>query len=65
MEEFQLTVCSYHVKYAFQSQYTLYSCQNVKELLTGNRGDIWSLRDRNGTRTHNHLAHKWTLNQFG
>ena len=28
-----LTVCSYHVKYAFQNEYTLYSCLNVKELL--------------------------------
>ena len=28
-----LTVCSYHVTYAFQSESTLYSCLNVKELL--------------------------------
>ena len=28
------TVCSYHVTYAFQSESTLYSCLNVKELLT-------------------------------
>ena len=27
------TVCSYHVTYAFQSESTLYSCLNVKELL--------------------------------
>ena len=26
------TVCSYHVTYAFQSESTLYSCLNVKEL---------------------------------
>ena len=28
-----LTVCSCHVRYAFQSESTLYSCLNVKELL--------------------------------
>ena len=28
-----LTVCFYHVTYAFQSESTLYSCLNVKELL--------------------------------
>ena len=28
---FFLTVCSYHVPYAFQSESTLYSCLNVKE----------------------------------
>ena len=27
------TVCSCHVMYAFQSETTLYSCLNVKELL--------------------------------
>ena len=26
-------VCSYHVKYAFPRESTLYSCVNVKELL--------------------------------
>ena len=31
--EFHLTVCSCHVTYAFQSESTLYSCLNVKELL--------------------------------
>ena len=28
-----LTVCSYLVTYAFESEFTLYSCLNVKELL--------------------------------
>ena len=28
-----MTVCSYHVTYAFQSESTLYSLLNVKELL--------------------------------
>ena len=36
------SVC-YHVTYAFQSESTLYSCLNVKELLAGNRRIIWSL----------------------
>ena len=34
------TVCSYHVTYAFESESTLYSCQNVKELLAQNRCEI-------------------------
>ena len=33
-------VCSYHVTYAFQSESTLYSCLNVKELLTRSRCEI-------------------------
>ena len=62
-----LTVCSYHVKYAFQSESALYICLNVKELLAWNRCNIWSFSDcngtrtRNGTRTHNYLVRKWTL----
>ena len=35
-----LTVCSCHVTYAFESESTLYSCLNVKELLARNRRDI-------------------------
>ena len=35
-----LTVCSYHVMYACQSESTLYICLNVKELLAQNRSDI-------------------------
>ena len=42
--EFQIpllmTVYSYHVTYAFQSESTLYSCLNVKELLARNRREI-------------------------
>ena len=57
-----LTVCYYHVTYMFQSESTLYSCLNVKELLSRNRCDIWSLSDSNGARTHNHLVRKRTLN---
>ena len=35
-----LTVCSCHVTYAFQSESTLYSCLNVKELLARSRREI-------------------------
>ena len=38
-----LTVCSCHVTYAFQSESTLYSYLNVKELLARSRREIWSL----------------------
>ena len=37
-----MTLCSYHVTYAFQSESTLYSCLNVKELLAQSRREIWS-----------------------
>ena len=57
-------ICSYHVKYTFQSESTLHSCLNVKELLAQNRRKIWSLSDCNGIRTHNHLVHKRTLNHL-
>ena len=35
-----MTVCSYHVAYAFQSEFTLYSCLNAKELLARSRREI-------------------------
>ena len=57
-------VCSYHVTYAFQSESTLYSCLNVKQLLARSRSKIWSLNYRNWIRTHNHLVRKWTLNHL-
>ena len=59
-----LTVCSYHVTYAFQSKSPLYSSLNVKELLARNRRDIWNLSDCNGTRTHKLLVRKRTLNHL-
>ena len=46
-----LNVCSCHVMYAFQSESTLYSCLNVKELLAPSRCEIWSLSDCNWTQT--------------
>ena len=48
-----LTVCFYHVTYVFQSECTLCSCLNVKELLARNRHNISSLSDYNRTRTRN------------
>ena len=36
----ELTVCSCHVTYAFESESTLYSCLNVKELLARSRREI-------------------------
>ena len=36
----ELTVCSYHVTYAFQGESTLYSCLNIKELLARSRREI-------------------------
>ena len=35
-----LTVCSYHIKYAFQSESTLYSSLNIKKLLARSRREI-------------------------
>ena len=61
---FLMAACSYHVTYGFQSGSTLYICLNVKELLARNRCNIWSLSNCNGTRTHNHLGRKWTLNRL-
>ena len=59
-----MTVCSYHVTYAFQSESTLCSCLNVKELLARSRREIWSLSDCNWTRTQNYLVCKRTLNHL-
>ena len=56
--------CYYHVALAFQSESTLCSYLNVKELLAWNRRDIWSLSDSNRIRTHNHLLCKRTLNHL-
>ena len=53
-----------HVTYAFQSESTLYSCLNVKELLARSRREIWRLSDCNWTRTQNHLVRKRTFVRF-
>ena len=57
-----LIVCSFHVTYAFQSESTIYSCLNVKELLAQSRREIWRWGECNWTRTQNHLVLKRTLN---
>ena len=59
-----LTVCYCHVTCAFQSQTTLYSYLNVKDLLARSRKEIWSLSDYNWTRTQNHSVRKRTLNHL-
>ena len=59
-----LTVCSYHVTYTFQSESTLYSCLNVKELFARSRREIWSLSNCNWSRTHNHIVHTRTLHHL-
>ena len=59
-----LIVCFYHVTYEFESESTLYSCLNVKELLARSRRPISRLSDCKGTRTHNHLVRKRTLNHL-
>ena len=60
-----MTVCVCHITYAFQSESTLYSCLNVKELLARSRREIWSLSDCNWTRTQNHLVFLYELNGSG
>ena len=57
-------VCFSHVTYEFESESTLYSCLNVKEVLTRSRRHIWRLSDCNGTRTNNHLVRKRILNHL-
>ena len=58
------TVYSCHFTYAFQNEFTLNSCLNVKELLARSRHKIWSLSDCNWTRTQNLLVRKLTLNHL-
>ena len=59
-----LNVCFYHVTYEFESESTLYSSLNLKELLAPRRHHIWRLSDCNWTRTHNHLFRKRRLNHL-
>ena len=59
-----LTVCSYHVTYTFQSESTLYSYLNVKELFARSRREIWSLSNCNWSRTHSHIVHTRTLHHL-
>ena len=59
-----LSVCLYYVTYAFQNKSTLYIGLNVTEFLAKNRRDIGSLSDCNGTRIHNDLVRRGTLNHL-
>ena len=59
-----LAICSHHVTYAFQSESTLYSCLNVKELLAQKKHKIWSLSDFNWPQTCSHLVCKRILNHL-
>ena len=59
-----LTVCYYHVTYVFQSEPTLYSCLNFKELLAQKQARHLSLSDSNGIWTYDHLARKRTFNHL-
>ena len=56
-----LFVCSYHVRYAFQSESTVYGSVSVKELLAQSRRQIWRLNDCNETRSHNCFVCKRTV----
>ena len=53
-----MTVCYYHVTYAFQSKSTTHGCLNIKQLLTRNMRNLWSLSNSNGIRTRNHFIDK-------
>ena len=56
-----MTLYYHYVTYAFQSESTLYSYLNVKELFAPNMRDIRSLSENNSIWTHNHI----TAQSFG
>ena len=57
-------LCYYHITHMFQSESTLYSCLNVKEVHAWNRRNVWSLSNSNKIQTQNQLVHKQTLNHL-
>ena len=59
-----LAVSFYHVTYAFQSESTLYTCANVKEMFSRGIHKVWSLSECNLTWTHNYLVFKGTVNRL-
>ena len=59
-----MTICYYHITWEFQSESTLYSCLDFKEILAQNRCHIWSLSDSNKIRTHNDLVRKQIFNHL-
>ena len=57
----EMTVCSYHVKYTFQSGSTLYSCLNFKELLAIECGfTLKRVRDMIRTYSQMHRTDKYS-----
>ena len=58
------TLYYYRVKYMFQSEFTLYSCLNVKELHAQDKRNVLSLSDSNDIWTYNHLVRKRRLNHL-
>ena len=48
----------------FQSKSTLYSCLNIKEVISRSRHQIWRSNDCNCTRTQKHLILNRTLDHF-
>ena len=57
-----LTVCSHHVTHLFQSESTIFSFPNLKDVLPINRRDNERLSECRGSQTHNQLVRKWTIN---
>ena len=51
-------------KFKCVSKFKLSNCLNVKKLLAQNKQNIQNLSDCNGTRTHNDLVSKRTLNRI-
>ena len=51
----------YHFMYTIQSESTLYSCLNVKELFAWNKRKIRGVSDCSWAWTHNHLLRKRTI----
>ena len=64
MSMVHLNICSCHITYVLQIEYTLYSCLKINELLARSTRKIWSLSDCRWTQTQNHLVRKWTLNHL-
>ena len=56
-----LTVCCCHVTYPFGSEFTFYSCLNVKKPLVRSRHEIWGWSDCSWTQTQKQLVLKRAL----
>ena len=60
----QLTACFYHVMYAFQTESTLYSCLNVKEILTSKAAPNLTLKLLQLNSNYNQVVPKGLLNNL-